>query len=305
MKLLSLLPSFFQPFARRLLLRLPLAPPCPPLFILGCGRSGTTLLGQCLAAHPLVTYLNEPRQLWSSCFPKTDIWSPHPESRNARLILGAEDAAPDRQQTLARLFRIETLFSNRPFLVEKTPANNFRIPFLIALFPHACFLYLEREGLAVARSIARQNGWYGDGHDYKWHQLARLADSRPETVGLAAQCRTPYEKGLLEWRLSCQSARQNLLKTASARVRFLHYEILLARPIPVLDAIFEWLKIPSHPNPQRFAQQKIQRPPTGDIPAGPQSDFEAKLAGPLLDIHKREADHCLSNGIALMTTTLP
>jgi hypothetical protein len=33
-----------------------------PVFIVGCGRSGTTILGEMLGRHPQLAYLNEPRQ---------------------------------------------------------------------------------------------------------------------------------------------------------------------------------------------------------------------------------------------------
>ena len=40
--------------------RLPLKGGQNPVFIIGCGRSGTTILGRTLAEHPRVKYLNEP-----------------------------------------------------------------------------------------------------------------------------------------------------------------------------------------------------------------------------------------------------
>ena len=36
-----------------------------PIFILGTGRSGTTILGVTLAMHRAVGFLNEPKALWS------------------------------------------------------------------------------------------------------------------------------------------------------------------------------------------------------------------------------------------------
>ena len=35
-----------------------------PVFIIGCGRSGTTILGDTLSKHPKIEYLNERRDLW-------------------------------------------------------------------------------------------------------------------------------------------------------------------------------------------------------------------------------------------------
>src|SRR5215212_6691597 len=46
-----------------------------PVFILGCGRSGTTIFGAALSKHKSITYLNEPRHLWFAAYPETDIWT--------------------------------------------------------------------------------------------------------------------------------------------------------------------------------------------------------------------------------------
>ena len=35
-----------------------------PVFIIGCGRSGTTILGKTLSNHPKIKYLNERRDLY-------------------------------------------------------------------------------------------------------------------------------------------------------------------------------------------------------------------------------------------------
>jgi hypothetical protein len=47
-----------------------------PVFIIGCGRSGTTILGQVLSAHPEVYYLFEPYHLWAAIDPMTDVLEP-------------------------------------------------------------------------------------------------------------------------------------------------------------------------------------------------------------------------------------
>ena len=37
-----------------------------PVFLIGCGRSGTTILGERVDRHPPVTYLYEPRAPWAA-----------------------------------------------------------------------------------------------------------------------------------------------------------------------------------------------------------------------------------------------
>ena len=45
-----------------------------PVFIIGCGRSGTTILGETLSSHPKIKYLNERRTLWHRAYPEFNIW---------------------------------------------------------------------------------------------------------------------------------------------------------------------------------------------------------------------------------------
>lgn len=48
------------------------SPANPPGFIIGCGRSGTTILGTILEQHPSICYLLEPYHLWAAIDPRTD-----------------------------------------------------------------------------------------------------------------------------------------------------------------------------------------------------------------------------------------
>ena len=44
-----------------------------PVFLIGCGRSGTTILGTTIGKHESITYLNERRDLWHQAYPEFDI----------------------------------------------------------------------------------------------------------------------------------------------------------------------------------------------------------------------------------------
>src|SRR5687768_6763980 len=132
----------------------------PPVFIVGCGRSGTTALGRLLGEHPNVVYLNEPRALWK-LDPRTDVWSGDvPEAR-----LDLDDVHPTIRSRLRAAFFAKA--ADDDLLVEKTPINSFRIDYIRAVFPRARFLHLLRNGLDVARSIERWclegRRWYGEG----------------------------------------------------------------------------------------------------------------------------------------------
>lgn len=179
-----------------------------PVFIIGCGRSGTTILGMALSRHRQVTYLNEPRGLWTEAYPETDVWSTGANAHGGKLHLTADDVDPEKSRKLSRLFRFETIRQRRSVLVEKLPINNFRLDFLHEIFPDARFIHIYRNGLEVARSIEKlsnEGRWFGAGN-YKWDRLVDYATRSGEAAGLPSLCTTDFDKGLLEWRLSTEAA---------------------------------------------------------------------------------------------------
>jgi hypothetical protein len=254
-----------------------------PTFLIGCGRSGTTILGNTLARHPDVTYLNEPRELWSQVVPEADIWSARAARNAGRLVLDAGVCTPRRRRALERAFARQTRATGRPRLVEKLPINAFRLGFLDAAFPDARYLVLLRDGIAVARSIARfaeRELWFGVG-DYKWHALASEAERRPETRGLATLCTSAYERGLLEWRLSVEAAMAHVEGPARDRCVLVRYEALLATPDVEMRRLLAALDLRASPEVERFAVEEIGNQPSSDRRADA-TPVEQTIAGPLL-----------------------
>jgi hypothetical protein len=130
----------------------------------------------------------------------------HSSNRQGTLSLGPSDADPRKNWRLSRYFLFQTKKTGRPILVEKLPINNFRIGLIAEAFPNCRFVHIHRNGLEVARSIAeqdRQHGWFRD-NQYRWQLLVDYASKDPTTSRLPKLVDTPYEKGLLEWRLSTE-----------------------------------------------------------------------------------------------------
>ena len=261
---------------------LPLWPPLDrPAFIIGCGRSGTTILGTVLAHHPLVTYLNEPRDLWIRVLPEADVWSAKAAVRGGRLEL---DAAACRllarwrfRWRLARAVRR----TGRPRLVEKLPINAFRLPFILAAVPEARFVHLVRDGRAVARSIARrcaQEVWYGV-DDYKFRLLAERAERDPETRALPARCHTPFERGLLEWRLSEEAALAFFAAHPDVPCLDVRYEAFVEAPARELARIETFLELPPSVEAHALADREVRERHRAPQDLSP--DVEA-IGGPLL-----------------------
>ena len=74
-----------------------------PIFILGTGRSGTTILGIVLSMHREVGYLNEPKAIWHLIHPHEDIIGNYSQT-NAKYRLTAEDAIDEMPRRACQMF---------------------------------------------------------------------------------------------------------------------------------------------------------------------------------------------------------
>ncbi len=132
-----------------------------PIFIVSPPRSGSTLLFETLSAAPqLVTIGGESHNLMEQ------IPALNPASRGWESNrLGAADADPATVATLRRRFRDavrdrdgRALSAGTPVrMLEKTPKNALRVPFLAAAFPEARFVYLVRDPRPTLASMI--DGW--------------------------------------------------------------------------------------------------------------------------------------------------
>lgn len=123
----------------------------PPLLVVGAARSGTTLIGErLLGTHPDVLYWSEPSFVWryGNAYKLHDMLRVEDCTRHIRERIRAAFEAHGRQQPDA-------------LLVEKTPANTFRMPFVLCALPEARVLHVIRDGRQATRSAREE--WAGRG----------------------------------------------------------------------------------------------------------------------------------------------
>jgi hypothetical protein len=251
-----------------------------PVFIIGCGRSGTTILGRLLSMHPDVVYLNEPRQIWG-LDAATDIWSAT-ASRGGKLVLTGDDLSPAMASRIRRAFAVEMRLQEGRQLVEKLPVNSFRVGYIAAIFPDARFIHLMRDGMKVAASIAVEAGrghWFGV-NDYKWQQLVEYGRTRGLS-GLVPLCTTDFYRGLLEWRLTAETIESVSAALSPAVCTQLRYEDLVARPVETCEALEDWLGVEPSIDMRSFAAHDIGDQRADIEPHGYDTAADA-IAGPTL-----------------------
>ena len=228
-------------------------PPFSPVFLIGCGRSGTTILGNTIGQHKEITYLNERRDLWHTAYPELDIWSG--AVQNPKLLLGPEDVTSAKSETLKQLFYSEQINNRSTVLLEKLPINNFRLEFIRAIFPEARFIYLHRNGLEVASSIQKKadvRPWFGK-QNQKWEML--LALGKNTVTDLPKREFSNFEKGLLEWRLSIDASEAFFSKLPLEKFYSLSYQSFVENSAQQLKAIYQFLNLKAEePSIQGFVK---------------------------------------------------
>lgn len=247
-----------------------------PIVVVGCGRSGTTLAGRFLASHPSLAYLHERRDLWGFVRP-TDVWSVFAPMRGGRLHLDAGDATEAERAEIRHAFAVELERAGKPRMVEKLPVNAFRLRLVEAVFPEARVVEIVRHPADVARSIAERieaGEWLGYG-DYKWSAL-ELEAERLGRREYFARARTPFERALIEWRLSHEAAAADKARVATPLLT-VRYEDLVADPARVWDELVAFADLEADDAARNRAMALIDAEPRGRHP-WPGADAESLVA---------------------------
>jgi len=237
-----------------------------PVFLIGCARSGTSILGEALASHPDVAYLFEASYIWNSVVPgKSD----H--------RLTAVDATADVASQVYSALAEEKKKVAGTLLLEKNPKHVLRIPFLTALFPQARFLHVIRDGRDVAASLMFRNRGERWGHLEipGWQKL--LADYPEKNHIRCAH----------QWVTAVSIARADAQEMRHENYLELRYEELVEAPGAVLQKGLEFLGLTLGPAVTAFAE-KIQ-----DATAG--SYHAKKQVRHYIENHKRRVGRYREN----------
>jgi hypothetical protein len=213
-----------------------------PVIVLSTPRSGSTLLFETLAQAPgLYTTGHESHATIES------VASLHPaahEYASNRLV--AADATPPVVATLKHNFARELRDRDGApppvgatvRLLEKTPKNALRVPFLDAVFPDARYVYLHRAPRPVLASMIE--AWQAG----KWRTYPKLPGwtGLPWSLLLTPGWRDwkglPLEEVVArQWAATTDALLDDLEALPAGRVVKVRYENLVAAPQPTLERL--------------------------------------------------------------------
>lgn len=304
----------------------------PFLFIVGCPRSGTTLLRRMVDAHPQIAITRETHWIPDiardvRCIDaEARVTAALPDILHAHPKFGTFGVELDELRALAEgappyAAFVESLFERygagcaKPFVGDKTPGYVRDLPLLHALFPDARFVHLVRDGRDVALSVL---GWERKAEQFerrfpiwsesplvtaalwwRWHVLLGRRDGRALPIGSYYEVR--YEELVADPERECRSLMRFLgLEFDDAMLRFHEGR---TRNDPGLSAKRAWL-----PPTQGLREWRREMPPENieafEAAAGDALDeFGYERAAPLPSMATRERAATLA--AAFTGTPLP
>jgi Sulfotransferase family len=245
-----------------------------PIFIMGTGRSGTTILATLLSFHPHVGLLNEPKAMWHAIYNGEDVNGNYTTSISARYQLFAQDVNGRIKTSAHRLFGAYTTLTFAQRIVDKNPEIVFRIPFVQAIFPDAKFIFLIRDGWDTIRSIS---SWSerevvhvnGETHDWwgvnrrKWHIMVdELVLGNPLFAGRETnikQFERQIDMAAVEWIVTMQAGLAQLQQQPDS-IHLLYYEDLVENPEQTLTKLLTFCELPLDNELLLYANERLSQP---------------------------------------------
>jgi hypothetical protein len=240
----------------------------PPIFLIGNHRSGTTITQKLIGLHPDIVTWYEPRTLWRYADPARR----HDESD--------ESDATEKviRYIRGRFLKYQSRHGDRQ-IMENTPSNVLRVPFVYKIFPEATYLYITRNPLSCISSI-----------EFKWHQTKTWAGLR-RTLADAPMTQLHYYAGdfirhmivrnvtiygprykgidqdvkdyghlrviARQWARCNRKAREDLVKLGDGRVFSFRYEDLIQDPECVVRRIYDHCGLTCDDNILRTAKEMV------------------------------------------------
>ena len=229
-----------------------------PIFLIGSGRSGTTILFELLHRHPQLAYVSN----LTDClpyFPQLAVltrvpvlraykpFQPSIESLSAfdycgitedQLIekkhsLTEQDVDENAKYRLQRLVGRHVRWQGKSQFINKNTSNTMRIRYLLDIFPDALFIHIIRNGYGVVNSLI----------NVKWWRELNLWWNGETPSQWEAGGGNPYELAALHWKRQVTVALDDSKHVPVRQYLECRYEELLEDPKSQIERILRFCQL--------------------------------------------------------------
>jgi len=247
----------------------------PPLFIVGCGRSGTTIVYGLLCEHPDLAWFSNYAERWPA-LPQLEAvtrlrdigairlspsrFAPQPvegyalwdrsgpqDARRRNSVLTAAEVNAEQAQRVRDLVAAHVKYHRGRRFINKNTRNSRRVLYLDAIFPDAMFLHVIRDPRAVVASLLAVH-WWPD-LPLWWSE-----DRTPRA--LAADGAAPEAVAAEHWVKSVERLLADARCLPSSRYLEIRYEAFTESPETVLSSICAFAGLPSSPRLAESVQRR-------------------------------------------------
>jgi hypothetical protein len=237
----------------------------PYLFIVGCPRSGTTLLRRLVDTHPLVAVIDEMRWI-ASFFERREGLTPEglvtPELVDRLLAYDRFATLEISREQLGRLidtgdpvpypnfvtgiFDLYGQAKGKSLVGDKTPRYARRIATLHALWPHARFAHIIRDGRDVCMSILN------------WKKAERALGR------FSTWAEDPITTAAVWWEWHVRLGREDGGSLAPKLYHEVRYEALVSEPAKECEKLCSFLDLPYDDAMLKFHEGRAKMKPGRD-----------------------------------------
>lgn len=261
-------------------------------YIIGIGRSGTTILGKTLGMHKDIAFLNEPKAIWAYAYKHEDIIGSY-NTHIGKLVLTEEESNSKTRSLLTSFYRNVLRLTGNTLVVDKYPELVFRIGFVKSLFPNAKFIFLYRNPFETLNSIYKwseqhraenkrvKNDWWGL-NNRKWEVIKEELILPSSTYSNMIPMLTKYDSdplsmAAIEWIVTMDYGIFVIHKY-SKDVLLIDYNELVENKHRCVHMLCEFLGVNSDPNVFSYVDASINKR---------NRDLDCGLDGVLLDHIRR------------------